>query len=101
MHGHGLVQRQQRGPPLPGEPPLTQVLACQLAESERLRQESERQLAEEARRREEETRIRQEAERRLMEETRQREEETRLRQELERRLAEVQAELERLKQRGV
>ena len=28
MHGHGLVQRQQRGPPLPGEPALTQVLAC-------------------------------------------------------------------------
>jgi Uma2 family endonuclease len=67
--------------------------ARQLAEAERLRQESERRLAEEARRREEETRLRQESERRLAEETRRREE-------LERRLAESQAELERLKQRG-
>jgi hypothetical protein len=28
IHGHGLVQRQQRGPPEVGQPPRTQVLAC-------------------------------------------------------------------------
>ncbi|WP_239014430.1 hypothetical protein [Archangium violaceum] len=28
IHGHGLVQRQQRGPPGPGQPARTQVLAC-------------------------------------------------------------------------
>jgi hypothetical protein len=28
IHGHGRVRRQQRGPPEPGQPPLTQVLEC-------------------------------------------------------------------------
>lgn len=28
IHGHGLVRRQQRGPPAPGQSPATEVLLC-------------------------------------------------------------------------
>ncbi|WP_095992538.1 Uma2 family endonuclease [Cystobacter fuscus] len=56
---------------------------------------------EEARQLEAAERLRQEAERRLADETRRLADETRRREELERRLAESQAELERLRQRGV